>query len=69
MNSNTDFYFILLKFFYVVVFAFLQDESFNGFKIIILVVFSTLCFTKYYFLRPYFNHLLNNVSLAFNDAR
>ena len=61
LNSRVDFFIILLKMFLVIIFAFLQDASFNGFKILILVIFSTMTFSKYYSHRPFFNNNVNNV--------
>ena len=60
---------ILLKFGFVIVFSLLQGSSFSGFKILVLVIFSTLSFTNYYFIRPYYNHRMNDVNLAFSPFR
>eukprot|EP00347_Sterkiella_histriomuscorum_P005463 403356519 len=45
----------------VQLFAFLNDQSFSTFKILILAVFSTMTYTKYYYQRPYYNRSVNNV--------
>jgi hypothetical protein len=61
INSKVDFFLTLLKLFLVIVFQFLNDQSFIGFKILILVVFSTLAFSKFYIHKPYYNKTLNTV--------
>jgi hypothetical protein len=43
------------------VFLFLQDGSFRGFKILVLVVLSTLSFLKFWIDRPYYSIKLNRL--------
>jgi hypothetical protein len=45
----------------VVAFLFLQDTSFKGFKILILVILSTISFLRYWIDRPYYDTTHNRV--------
>lgn len=50
-----------MKFLLVVAFLFLQDSSFKGFKILILVILSTISFLRYWIDRPYYDTTHNRV--------
>lgn len=56
-----DFFVTLVKLLLVIVYCFLQDISFNGFKILVLVVASTVTFLRYAFDRPFYNRTFNRV--------
>ena len=50
-----------MKFLLVVAFLFLQDSSFKGFKILILVILSTISFLRYWIDRPFYDTTHNRV--------
>ena len=50
-----------MKFLLVVAFLFLQDSSFKGFKILILVILSTISFLRYWVDRPFYDTTHNRV--------
>lgn len=50
-----------MKFLLVVTFLFLQDSSFKGFKILILVILSTISFLRYWIDRPFYDTTHNRV--------
>jgi hypothetical protein len=58
-----DFFVTGIKMVLVIVFCFLVDESFAGFKVLVLVVASTVSFLKYLVEKPYYNRNFNKVSL------
>jgi hypothetical protein len=51
----------ILKLILVIVYNFLQDESFTGFKILVLVVISTITFIRYMIDRPFYNRTFNKI--------
>ncbi len=63
VNTRVDFFVTGIKMVLVIVFCFLVDESFAGFKVSVLVVASTVSFLKYLVEKPYYNRNFNKVSL------
>lgn len=63
VNTRVDFFVTGIKMVLVIVFCFLVDESFAGFKVLVLVVASTVSFLKYLVEKPYYNRNFNKVSL------
>ena len=61
MHPYVDLYITVMKFLLVVAFLFLQDSSFKGFKILILVILSTISFLRYWIDRPYYDTTHNRV--------
>ncbi len=61
MHPFVDLYITVMKFMLVVTFLFLQDSSFKGFKILILVILSTISFLRYWIDRPYYDTTHNRV--------
>ena len=55
MHPYVDLYITVMKFLLVVAFLFLQDSSFKGFKILILVILSTISFLRYWIDRPFYD--------------
>jgi len=52
---------MFIKLILLVIFVFLQDRSFRGFKIIALVVLSTVSFARYHLDRPYYSLRMNKL--------
>jgi hypothetical protein len=61
VHPYVDLYITVMKFLLVVAFLFLQDSSFKGFKILILVILSTISFLRYWIDRPYYDTTHNRV--------
>ena len=61
MHPYVDLYITVMKFLLVVAFLFLQDSSFKGFKILILVILSTISFLRYWIDRPFYDTTHNRV--------
>jgi hypothetical protein len=61
VHPFVDLYITVMKFMLVVTFLFLQDSSFKGFKILILVILSTISFLRYWIDRPYYDTTHNRV--------
>ena len=61
MHPFVDLYITVMKFLLVVAFLFLQDSSFKGFKILILVILSTISFLRYWIDRPFYDTTHNRV--------
>ena len=53
---------MFIKVILLVVFLFLQDSSFRGFKIIVLVLVSTVSFLRYHLDRPYYYMPMNKIA-------
>ena len=56
----------LVKLILVIVFGFLQDKSFQSFKIMVLVVASTVTFLRYHIDRPYYYTSMNKTLSLLN---
>jgi len=61
VHPYVDLYITVMKFLLVVAFLFLQDSSFKGFKILILVILSTISFLRYWVDRPFYDTTHNRV--------
>ena len=61
VHPYVDLYITVMKFLLVVAFLFLQDSSFKGFKILILVILSTISFLRYWIDRPFYDTTHNRV--------
>lgn len=61
IHARVDFFVTLIKLLLVIVYAFLQDESFIGFKILVLVVTSSITFLRYMFDRPFYSRPFNKL--------
>jgi hypothetical protein len=61
VHTYVDLYVTVMKFLLVIVFLFLQDSSFKGFKILVLVILSTVSFIRYWIDRPFYQNSHNRL--------
>ena len=61
VSAKVEILVMLIKLVLLVVFLFLQDKSFRGFKIIVLVLASTVSFLRYHLDRPYYYMPMNKI--------
>ncbi len=61
ISAKVEIIVMIIKIILLIVFLFLQDSSFRGFKIIVLVLVSTVSFFRYHLDRPYYYMSMNKI--------
>lgn len=62
ISAKVEIIVMFIKLILLVIFLFLQDSSFRGFKIIVLVLVSTVSFLRYHLDRPYYYMSMNKIA-------